>query len=135
MNCLAVCEFRPGSDCGLEIDQTNVGGHVVEDCQHLAPGPIPVHGSRNRPIGVFGQLDITAGITNIRLPQCRFAGMGKDLVYATPEHDVTTQQHRQHIRIAAHAGPPPSNSQPPTSHARAQKQVIKGSARRQIPVL
>jgi hypothetical protein len=40
--------------------------------------------------------------------------MGQDLIQAAPEHDVTTRQHRHHIRITDHARPPPPTNQSPT---------------------
>ena len=53
--------------------------------------------------------------------------MGQDLINATPEHDITAQQHRDQIRITDHARPPP-----PTNQSRAMLQIRRPVLRRSI---
>ena len=48
--------------------------------------------------------------------------MGQDLIDATPQHDVTTQQHRHHIRITDHARPQINHRH---THALAHRHVIQ----------
>ena len=108
---LAVCEFTVGGDRCLQVDQTNVGGGVIQERQHLAPGPRPIRGAGNRPVRVLGQADIPARIMHIRFVQYRCAGMGQDLIDAPAEHDVTAQHHRHYIGVTGHARPPPPHNQ------------------------
>lgn len=115
----AVGEFTVGGDRRLQIDQTDVGRGVLKDRQRLAPGPAPIHGERNAPVHPLGQANIAGRIPHIPFAQLRFAGMRQDLIDATAEHDVTAQQHRHHIRIASHSGPPPPSGNRRNTHPMA----------------
>jgi hypothetical protein len=55
----------------------NIGDSLIEEHQHLAPGPLPIHRARNRSVRALGQPDVSSRITQIRLTYSGSPGWGR----------------------------------------------------------